>query len=240
MVSIGIVGDYQATNETHLATTASIGHSAEAAGLMIDVSWVPTAAVASDQEAALNGFQALLIAPGSPYESMDGALEAIRVARTRGVPLLGTCGGFQHVVLEFARNVLGVVDADHAEYDPSASNLFITPLSCSLAGQQMDVELRPGTLAATTYGSLTATERYYCNFGLNPERLPALVSGGLVVSGEDHNGEVRIMELPGHRFFVATLFVPQASSTADRPHPLVSAFVRAAADTNATALLRTT
>jgi len=132
------------------------------------------------------------------------------------------------------------VDADHAEYDPSASNLFITPLSCSLAGQQMDVELRPGTLAATTYGSLTATERYYCNFGLNPERLPALVSGGLVVSGEDHNGEVRIMELPGHRFFVATLFVPQASSTADRPHPLVSAFVRAAADTNATALLRTT
>jgi len=99
MVSIGIVGDYQATNETHLATTASIGHSAEAAGLMIDVSWVPTAAVASDQEAALNGFQALLIAPGSPYESMDGALEAIRVARTRGVPLLGTCGGFQHVVL---------------------------------------------------------------------------------------------------------------------------------------------
>lgn len=235
MVSIGIVGDYQATNETHLATTASIGHSAEAAGLMIDVSWVPTAAVASDQEAALNGFQALLIAPGSPYESMDGALEAIRVARTRGVPLLGTCGGFQHVVLEFARNVLGVVDADHAEYDPSASNLFITPLSCSLAGQQMDVELRPGTLAATTYGSLAATERYYCNFGLNPERLPALVSGGLVVSGEDHNGEVRIMELPGHRFFVATLFVPQASSTADRPHPLVSAFVRAAADTNATA-----
>jgi CTP synthase (UTP-ammonia lyase) len=233
MVSVGIVGDYRATNETHLATTASIGHCAKAAGLVIDVSWVPTTAVASGQESALSGFNALLIAPGSPYESIDGALEAIRVARTRGVPLLGTCGGFQHVVLEFARNVLGLVDADHAEYDPYASTLFITPLSCSLAGQQMHVELRPETLAARTYGSLTANERYYCNFGLNPEHLPALVSGGLVVSGEDQNGEARVMELPGHRFFVATLFVPQTSNTADRPHPLVSAFVRAAAGADA-------
>ncbi|MDA8062494.1 MAG: CTP synthase, partial [Actinomycetota bacterium] len=214
MVKIGVVGDYRPTNETHLATTAALEHAGDAAGLTVEVSWVPTAEIASDPETTLRGLQGVLIAPGSPYESMDGALAAIRVARTRGVPLLGTCGGFQHVVVELARHVLGIADADHGEYDPYASTLFITPLSCSLAGQAMDVQLHPDTLAARTYGSTTATERYYCNFGLNPEHLPALQAGGLVVSGVDHQGEVRVMELPGHPFFLATLFVPQTSSRA--------------------------
>lgn len=135
------------------------------------------------------------------------------------------------MVLEFARHVLGVADADHAEYHFDGSMLFITPLSCSLAGQQMDVQLHPDTLADRTYGSLAATERYYCNFGLNPEHLPALEAGGLMVSGVDHQGEVRVMELPGHPFFLATLFVPQTSSTPGRPHPLLSALVRVAAET---------
>ena len=95
----------------------------------------------------------------------------------------------------------------------------------------MDVQLHPETLAARTYGCLASTERYYCNFGLNPEHLPALEGGGLMVSGVDHLGEVRVMELPDHPFFVATLFVPQTSSTPGHPHPLVSALVRVASET---------
>ncbi len=99
------------------------------------------------------GFQGLLVAPGSPYESMEGALAAIRVARSRGVPLLGTCGGFQHVVLEFARHMLGVADADHAEYEPYASStLFITPLSCSLAGQPwLSAATRPDPASSASH-----------------------------------------------------------------------------------------
>ena len=229
MVGIGVVGDHQPTNETHLATTASLHHAGEAAGLDLEVAWVPTPEVELGQGALLGSFDALVIAPGSPYESMDGALAAIRAARTADVPLLATCGGFQHVILEFARNVLGVTDAHHAEYDPCGSQLFITPLSCSLAGQQMAIRLHPDTVAARAYRSLAATERYYCNFGLNPDYLHPLIAGGLVVSGVDDDDEVRVVELPRHRFFVATLFVPQTSSSPGHPHPLVSALVHAAA-----------
>jgi CTP synthase (UTP-ammonia lyase) len=197
--------------------------------LDLEVSWVGTARIGSCRELAAKGFDSLFIAPGSPYENLDGALAAITLGRTQNIPLLGTCGGFQHVALEFARNVLGIADAHHAEYDPYASDLFITPLSCSLAGQEMTVGLRPGSRAATAYGCSKATERYFCNFGLNPDYREALVAAGLVVSGVDEDDEARVIELPGHRFFLATLFVPHVSSTPASPHPLLSAFVGAAA-----------
>lgn len=94
---------------------------------------------------------------------MNGALKVIQHAREHDVPLLGTCGGYQHVVLEYARNVLGFADAIHAEYDPYASDLFITALSCSLVGQTMTVMLRDNTVAASLYPQSTTSEKYYCN-----------------------------------------------------------------------------
>jgi CTP synthase (UTP-ammonia lyase) len=92
----------------------------------------------------------------------------------------------------------------------------------------MDVTVLEGSLARRSYGAGGATERYYCNFGLNPEYTDVLTSGGLRVSGVDQDGEVRIVELPGHRFFLATLFVPQTSSAPGAPHPLVTALLAAA------------
>jgi CTP synthase (UTP-ammonia lyase) len=134
----------------------------------------------------------------------------------------------QHLIIEFARNVAGIPDAAHAEVDPDASRLVINGLACSLVGQSMDVTLVEGSLAHRAYGAAGATERYYCQFGLNPEYLGALTASGLAVSGVDQDGEIRIVELPGHRFFVGTLFVPQTSSTPSAPHPLISAYVAAA------------
>ena len=133
-------------------------------------------------------------------------------------------------MIEYARNVLGVREAEHAEYDPYASRLFVTALECSLAGTTMTVRLNPGSRAADAYSALEAVESYYCNFGLNAEYRAALEAGGLVVSGTDHDGEVRVIELPDHPFFVATLFVPQVASTEDVPHPLVSAYIAACAN----------
>jgi CTP synthase (UTP-ammonia lyase) len=133
------------------------------------------------------------------------------------------------MVLEFARNVMGVRDAGHAETDPSASCLFITPLSCSLAGKTMEVCLKPASRAAEVYRATRAKEAYYCNFGLNPDYRYQLEGAGLEVSGTDEGGEARIMELPSHPFFVGTLFVPQTRSLKGNPHPLVLAFCRAAA-----------
>jgi len=231
-VALAVVGDYDAAFPPHRATDAAVAHAAAALGVAVDLRWVPTPEVAAAPATlgALLG-HAVWIAPGSPYRSMDGALRAIRHARETGLPLLGTCGGFQHVVLEYARHVLGVADAQHAEYvaagsapggtDPYASALFVTPLSCSLVGRAMPVRLEPASRAAAWYGATDAVEQYYCNFGLNPAYEATLEAGGLRIVGRDADGEARVLELPTHPYFVATLFVPSLTSTPERPHPLV-------------------
>lgn len=149
MVRIAVVGDRDPANATHAATDAALGHAADALGTPVRVEWTGTEVV--DREGAptaLAGVAGVLVSPGSPYRSIEGALAAIAHARTTGLPLLGTCGGLQHVVLEVARHLAGFEDAAHAEYDPYASNLFVTPLSCSLAGTSMTVHLADGSLAA--------------------------------------------------------------------------------------------
>jgi CTP synthase (UTP-ammonia lyase) len=160
---------------------------------------------------------------------MDGALQAIGFARLNGFPTLGTCGGFQHMAIEFARNVLGLEDAAHAEYDPYASRLVVRPLSCSLVGKKLVVQIKntPSRVReACRVDSLEA--QYYCNFGLDPAYQDALDAAGFKVVGTDADGEARMLELESHPFFVATLFLPQASSTPGHPHPLIRAFLRTA------------
>lgn len=93
----------------------------------------------------------------------------------------------------------------------------------------MSLTFAENSLVATIYGSRTATEQYYCNFGVNPEYVSLISSGSLKVTGSDEEGEVRVIELPGHSFFMGTLFVPQARSTPETPHPLVTAFLKAVA-----------
>jgi CTP synthase (UTP-ammonia lyase) len=220
---IGIIGDFNAGNPTHVATTNGIQHVAGVLGKPIEAVWLPT-----DQPQEFGGFQGLLGSPGSPYRSMEGALAGIRYARENNVPFIGTCGGFQHLVIEYARNVMGLKDAEHAESSPGASCLFITPLSCSLVGKTMEVAIKAGSKAAAACQATRSMEQFYCNFGLNPEYQDQLERHGLEITGRDQNGEVRIVELPTHPFFLGTLFVPQARSAPGNPHPLILEFCRAA------------
>jgi CTP synthase (UTP-ammonia lyase) len=226
---VGIIGEFNPSNPTHLATNAALAHSFARQGIKPVIEWLPT-----NKTCDLSQFDGFWCSPGSPYKSLAGALEMIRYARLEGKPFIGTCGGFQHAVLEFARNVLTIKEAKHAEYDPYASNAFVRPLSCSLVGKKLAIRLKPGSQAATFYGATHAVESYYCNFGLNPEYQGRLESAGLVISGWDDTeaspsadpgtAEARVIELPDHPFFVATLFVPQTASTPECPHPLIMAF----------------
>jgi len=122
---------------------------------------------------------------------------------------------------------MGIPNAAHAETNPDASCLFITPLSCSLAGKTMEVSIKAGTKAAAVYRTMRSAEAYYCNFGLNPACQDEIERAGLAISGVDQDGEARIMEVPSHPFFLGTLFVPQAKSAHGSPHPVVLAFCRA-------------
>jgi RimJ/RimL family protein N-acetyltransferase len=158
---------------------------------------------------------------------MDGALRAIRFARERRVPFLGTCGGFQHAVIEYARNVLGWSDAEHAETAPDATRAVIAPLECALLEAAATVHFGPGTRIAGAYGASSALEGYHCRYGLNPAFSSRLVRGPLRATAHDDDGAVRAVELDGHPFFVATLFQPERAALAGRVPPLVAAFVGA-------------
>jgi CTP synthase (UTP-ammonia lyase) len=224
MIRIALLGEYEPTFPPHLATTSALMHSADALGVEVAATWLSTAKIADD---LFCDFDAIWVAPGSPYKSMSRTLAAIRYARENRIPCFGTCGGFQHMLLEYARDVLGFQDAEHAEYDPSASNLFISALTCSLAGRRMRLRFVPGSRVAAIYGLESADEEYYCNFGVNPDKVPLLRRSALGISGFDAEGEVRVIELLDHPFFMGTLFVPQLRSTPTNPHPLVTAFIQA-------------
>ena len=118
-------------------------------------------------------------------------------------------------------------DAVHAE-SSSAGTAIVTPLSCSLAGQTIEVKLTPATrLWSLHRGASAVTERTMCNYGLDPEWQHVALEGGMAVAGVDDTGEVRAIERTDHPFFVATLYLPQLQSTVDAPHPVWLGFLDA-------------
>ena len=224
MKKIGIIAEYTPTFQPHVATSEAIEHSRHVLGLQVEYEWISTSVI---DDSFFQQFDGLWVAPGSPYKSMEKTLKTIQYAREHGIPTIGTCGGFQHIMIEYARNVLGIKDAEHAEYDPYASDLFISKLECSLAGREMYLKLIEGSKIAQIYGATSVREKYYCNFGVNPDRLSDIKKGAIQITGSDVEGEVRVVEYHNHPFFIATLFVPQTLSTPEKPHPLINAFLKA-------------
>ncbi|MFJ6937793.1 hypothetical protein [Streptomyces sp. NPDC101132] len=228
---IALVGDRSPHVTSHVRVPGLLAALAERDRLVLDAYWIPTAdAEAEAASGALAGFDAVWVLPGSPYASEAGAVAAVRTAREAGIPFLGTCGGFQHALLEYARNVCGLAAAAHAENDPEAEDPLIAPLACSLVGHEGVVRVVPGSLAESVLGAERSVERYHCNYGPDPLHLPALQAHGLVLSGRDEDGQVRIAELPGHPFYLATLFQPELHGDGSRPHPVVRALAAAAVE----------
>ena len=148
--------------------------------------------------------------------------------RENNYPFIGTCGGFQHVVLEFARDVLELSEVRQIDFDPYTPNLFISALCCSLVGETRNIFLTKGTKVIQIYNSEESEERFNCSFGLNDLFKNQLITHGFMVAGTDETGDTRILELPKNNFFVATLFQPQLSSTPENPHKLILAFLKSA------------
>jgi CTP synthase (UTP-ammonia lyase) len=240
-VRIGIIGDFNTEFRSHHATNDALQHAAGKLKLKVESEWLPTPSlVEPTAQKVLESFDGLLASPGSPYQSMDGMLKGIEFARTRDWPFLGTCGGFQYAVIECARNVLGLKDADTAENNSGSKNIIIYPVACAvpnraqgapkLSGVVPEIRIRPGSYLETFYGENVIKEEFFCNFELNPEFEWCSIEAGFPIAARGPEGEVRAIESPTHRFFIATLFQPQLRSTAKKPHPLVNAFVQAAAD----------
>jgi CTP synthase (UTP-ammonia lyase) len=238
LLHVGIVGDFDAGKHSHRATNDALRHAADGLRWNVSANWLPTASFErADALELLAGQDAILAAPGSPYTSMEGMLAGIRFARLYGVPFLGTCGGFQYTLIEYARNVLGLDGADTEENGRATAAPVITAVACPVANRRNGapklsggcrVRLAAGTMLARIYATHSPAEEYFCNFEVNPDYLRAFEQAGLRLSAFGEGGELRAVELPGHPFFAATLFQPQLSSTDGHPHPLITAFLKAA------------
>lgn len=224
---IGLIGDYNTTVPAHQAIPIALELAADSAAMEVNLQRVPTEEIRV--VARVSMFDGLWCVPASPYRNMEGALLAIQYARESGRPFLGTCGGFQHAVIEYARNVQGWADAEHAETAPDAVRPVISPLACALVEATGTVRFFPDSRIAKAYGAGEATEGYRCRYGLNPAFQAALVSGPLRAAADDATGETRAVELDDHPFFVATLFQPERAALKGQLPPLVASFVRACA-----------
>jgi len=227
---VALVGDYSPSVVAHQAIPQALRLSGEDLGQPIEGIWIHTTSI-SNPEAQLpeffRDFDGIWCVPASPYASMQGALDAIRYARESKRPFLGTCGGFQHALIEYARNVCGLDDAEHAEANPAGSHLVITPLTCPLVERSGEILLEPGTRIEKAYGTTRIIEGYHCSYGLNPEYQETLFNDGLHATAHDLSGEVCAVELSTHPFFVATLFQSERRALRSEIPPLVRSFVAA-------------
>ncbi|WP_052350370.1 glutamine amidotransferase-related protein [Paenibacillus gorillae] len=224
-MKIGVIGDFNPVYLSQQATNDALDHSIYKTQAQVQYDWIPTVTIAEQLDVIKNNYQGFWIAPGIP-ESAAGVLQIIRYAREHNVPLLGTCGGFQHIILEYAKNKLMLEDADHEELNPDASNLVISKLACSLVGQTGEVFIKQPSLVSSLYQETAVIEQFRCSYGLNPNFEVPIDEAGLKIVGTDAEGRPRIVELAEHPFFIGTLFVPQLSSSNANPHCLVNAFIK--------------
>ena len=185
---IALVGDYNPDVIAHQAIPLSIDDAAAVLDLTADYDWIATTELTSPED--LVGYDAIWLVPASPYKNVDGAFIAARFARENSIPFLGTCGGFQHALIEYERNVLGWSDAAHAETDTDG-RMVIAPLTCSLVEKTDTIELRANTIIAKAYGREEIEEGYHCNYGVSPAFAKELESGDMRVTGWDEQGVTR-------------------------------------------------
>lgn len=228
VVRIGLVGDFSQSVVAHNAIPIALKLAAEQEKVKLSHEWLGTGELATAPQPRLAEYHAFWCTPGSPYRNMDGAIRAIRFARETRRPFLGTCGGFQHAIVEIARNLLNIPNADHLESNPGASEAVITPLECSLIDVPGNIHLARDSILYTAYARNQVTETYHCNYGLNENFRTKLNHHAITCTAFSDSGEVRAIELTDHPFFVATLFQPERSALNGIANPLIAAFVTAA------------
>lgn len=225
-IRVALVGDRNPTVTAHRAIPIALDLATEACSCSVEAIWWHTASL-SDPPSQLVGFDGCWCIPASPYANAAGALAAVQLARERRMPFLGTCAGFQHAIIEYARDVRSMPEADNAEDNPASSMPIISKLSCSLVEATQEITTMSGSRIRKAYGAGIICEQYRCRYGLNRDFQSMLLDDDLWFTAHDENGEVRAVELRSHPFFVATLFQPERRALKHEAPPLVIAFVEA-------------
>jgi CTP synthase (UTP-ammonia lyase) len=225
---IVLVGERDTSRKAHRSIEACFAIYREKTGHALDYSWLPTQAITTASVHRLLGEAAgVWCTPGSPYASALGAISAIQYARVEKRPFLGTCGGFQHALIEFSRNVLRR-PAEHQELNPAATGALIVKLACSMVGAAGKVIATSAEGFAEILGATESMEEFNCDYGINRDLTGIFHGSGLVFVGHDELGQPRALRVRPHPFFIGTLLQPERRADVSSLHPVVQAFFNAA------------
>ncbi len=240
-VRVGLIGKYVNLPDAYLSVVEALRHGGFVQGVKVEIDWIQAEEVEGLLGAGrLADLDGIVIPGGFGERGVEGKIAAATYAREAAVPCLGLCLGLQVMVIEYARNVTGLAQANSREFDASSPHLVI-----DLMDEQREVvdmggtmrlglfpaKLMPGSAVAAAYGAELVYERHRHRFEVNPRYRSRLEAGGLVCSGVSPDDRlVEYVELPGHPFWVGTQAHPEFRSRPDHPHPLFVALVAAAAD----------
>ena len=223
---IAVLGDFNPAYSTHHAFNKSIKQCNNLLKTDVQCDWIGTA-IFNPDVVFNNMYSGLWVASGSPYQNAENVIAGIHHARINNIPTFGNCGGFQHMIIEFARNVCGIINADHEETNPNAEDLVISKLSCSLV--EAEEELTITDKDSRLFNIIKETHfkgRYFCSYGVNPKYKDVLASYGCKWTALSSDGAVRAFELKQHPFFLGSLFQPALTSTKETPNPILIEFFK--------------
>lgn len=232
-VKICLLGDFCSEVVAHRAINLSfsIAEKKSEFGNEIVAEWVHTSDIGNTDDAIaeqFSTFDAIWIVPASPYENTNGVLNVLKFIRISNIPFLGTCGGYQHAIIEFARNVLGIEDADHAEVNYDTKSPLIVPLVCKLLEKNESLSIVEGTFISQLYSATKTKEMYHCSFGFNDDYAPQFLTSNMKFVVFNDDSVPRALELAGHSFFIGTSYQPERSAFNGILHPVVKGFFQAA------------
>ena len=241
VVRVGLIGKYLELQDAYKSILEAFVHAGAVNECQVQIVNVHSEYITDENVAEkLDGLEGLLVAPGFGLRGIEGKITAVKYARENGLPFFGICLGMQMAAIEFARNVLGLKEANSTEMDENASE----PVIALMEEQKQVTEkggtmrlgsyacsVKPGSLAHTIYGSENITERHRHRWEFNNKYLDAFEKAGMVASGKNpDSGLVEVIELPTHPFFIGVQYHPELKSTVENPQPIFVHFVRAAMD----------
>ncbi|MBQ3274584.1 MAG: CTP synthase [Christensenellaceae bacterium] len=240
-VEIGLVGKYVALHDAYLSVAEALRHAGFYNNVHINIHWIDSEEITPDTvESMLSGLDGIIVPGGFGKRGIEGMILSAEYARTHCLPYFGICLGMQVAVIEFARNVAGIGDANSGEFDENCMNKVID----FMPGQSNDIDkggtlrlgaypcvIQPDTTMERCYGSHRISERHRHRYELNNDYRKILSSNGLKLSGISPDGNlVETVEITEQPFFVGVQYHPEFKSRPNRPHPLFKGFIRAAAE----------
>jgi CTP synthase len=238
-VTIALVGKYVGLHDAYLSVAESLCHAGISNKVKVDIRWVNSEEVNPGTVGALlRGVDGILVPGGFGDRGIPGMIESVKFARENNIPYFGICLGMQMAVIEYARDVLGLADADSGEFKPDGKNLVIdlmpdqknvTNKGGTMRLGQYPCELTKGSMCADIYAKPLIYERHRHRFEFSNPYREAFEKAGMCLAGLSPDGKlVEIIELPGHPWFVGVQFHPEFKSRPNRPHPLFDSFIAAA------------